>query len=152
MGLLNQLHLFIHQNWSQIPTNQKCPQTERACPESLLPTSDSQRNRHGSWMGMSLLRLLHVFPPCALISLMLNGRSSCWMDRQTERSFLRNSTAQKTASFSLLNNLVLFTGQNSINSESAGWFLVSFLSFWAIHPMPWGNKGPGIMDSLQLRV
>lgn len=46
-----------------------------------------------------------------------------------QRRSVRNSTAQETASFSLLNNLVLFAGQNSISSESAGWFLACFLRF-----------------------
>lgn len=87
---------------------------------------------------------LHAFLHCAFISLMLNWRSNCWMHRQ--RSFVRSYTAQEKASFSLLNNLVLFTGQNSINSESAGWF--PHLLSNPFHGLG-GNKGPGIKDSLQ---
>lgn len=140
MGLLNQLHLFIHQNWSQ---TQLIKNVHRYRSISWEPSAHTWEPKdHGSWLGTSLVQFLHLFPPCALVSLVLDWRSSCWMHRQTDRQTcsVRSSTAQGTASFSLLNYLVLFPGQNSINSESAGWFPVCFLRFWAIHPMPWGEQ------------
>lgn len=116
MGLLNQLHLFIHQKWSQTRLIKRVHRLR----EPLL------RAKGTTWIvDGNITALIPACIPTLGFDQLGAELEKPLLDGQTDREIL----CQETASFSLLNNLVLHAGQNSIHSESAGWFLVPFLSF-----------------------
>lgn len=54
-------------------------------PTDIVSLSREPKEPHGLWMGVSLLQLLHEFPPYSLISLMLE---TPLLDGQTDREII----------------------------------------------------------------
>lgn len=145
MGLLNQLHLFIHQNWSQTRLTKMSTDIVSLSWEPCASIWEP-KEPHGSWMGT--YSCMHSYT--VLLS------AWCWTGEATAGCTDRDPLSGATLHRKKLHFPCWTTWCYSLDRIPLTQNLQDgFLIFWAIHSMPWGeqrarNKGQLAVVGLEL--